>query len=164
MTLTADELRKALSYDEATGVFHWIGSGKGRVVGSVAGHLDGLGYVSISVNSKRYKAHRLAWLYVYGCLPNQPLDHRNCIRHDNRIANLRLATHFLNNGNVRSYNKFGFKGVSYHPKRTSYKKWRAQIMVRGEPIYLGHFATPEEAHEAYVLAAKKHFGEFARAA
>jgi len=151
-----------VSYNPETGCFRWVGRGKGRRVGEAAGHLEGLGYVSISIDGKRYKAHRLVWLYVHGYLPKQPVDHINCIKNDNRIANLRLATHFLNNGNVPSYNKTGFKGVTYKRQRTSYKKWRAQITIGGKPIYLGYFATPEEAHAAYSVAAKSYFGEFAR--
>jgi hypothetical protein len=37
-------------------------------------------------------------------------------------------------------------------------------MVNWKQISLGVYKTPEEAHAAYVVAAKQYFGEFARAA
>ena len=36
--------------------------------------------------------------------------------------------------------------------------------VEGKAKYLGSYATPAEAHAAYMAAAKIHFGEFARGA
>jgi hypothetical protein len=41
---------------------------------------------------------------------------------------------------------------------------RASIKANGKRIFLGLFLTAEEAHDAYCAAAKKYFGEFARAA
>jgi hypothetical protein len=42
------------------------------------------------------------------------------------------------------------------------RKYQANIQVEGEKIYLGTFATIEEASAAYAEAARQHFGEFAR--
>ena len=42
-------------------------------------------------------------------------------------------------------------------------RWRAEIYKDGRAHRLGTFATPEGAHAAYVAAARKLFGEFARA-
>lgn len=42
------------------------------------------------------------------------------------------------------------------------KKWRTQIKVGDDVIFLGYFHTALEAHEAYGRAAVKYFGEFAR--
>ena len=80
---------------------------------------------------------------------------------DNRKENLRIATIGQNNRNKRKYktNTSGFKGVSLH---TASKKWSAQIRCGGNPIYLGLFETPEEAHAAYSLKAKELHKEFAR--
>ena len=81
---------------------------------------------------------------------------------DNRIANLRDATFSQNGGNMRTpqqRNTSGFKGVSWSEGR---KKWTTSIGVRGKYYNLGHFSTPEEAHEAYCAAAVKFHGEFAK--
>ena len=57
-----------------------------------------------------------------------------------------------------SSNTSGYKGVSWYKRD---RKWQAGIKVNGKFIYLGLFNDPKEAHEAYIKAAKKHFGEFA---
>lgn len=106
-------------------------------------------------------AHQLAWLYVNGTWPPSQIDHIDGDGLNNKIENLRLANSAQNNSN-RSFNgAVGFKGVYWNK---SGKAYRAQIQINGRRIYLGSFATPEEAHEAYVKAAKELHGEFARAA
>lgn len=42
-------------------------------------------------------------------------------------------------------------------------KYQAQIKVNYRSIYLGLFPTARAAHAAYIAAARKYFGEFARA-
>ena len=153
--LTQERLKELLDYDPETGVFVRKASRGTAKAGSVAGCMYNTGYIMIRIDSKDYTAHRLAWLYVYGCWPTNQIDHINRVKDDNRLCNLREATQSENNWNVGKYknNKSGLTGVSWH---NSTKKWQAQISVNGKLIYLGLFDTPEEGHAAYLKAKAAH--------
>lgn len=158
--LTASKLHEILDYNELTGVFTWKPRGSkefesigkcarwnGQYSGKQAGTLAN-GYISINIYYKIYRAHRLAWLYMYRVWPAKNLDHINGVCDDNRIDNLREATQAENRQNLRgakSNNSTGLLGVS-----KSYKdgKFRASINHK----HLGLYDTAEEAHEAYVNA------------
>jgi len=92
---------------------------------------------------------------------NKRPDHKNCVALDNRRKNLRPAdaTENMRNRRKSKNNTSGFKCVQ---KGRHGKGWQSNIMVDGKTIYLGTFATKEEAHAAYCEAAIKYFGEFAR--
>jgi hypothetical protein len=125
------------------------------VLGSVAGSKNWAGYILIPVNRATWRAHHLAWLYVYGRLPAQELDHVNGVPSDNRIANLREVTRAQNVQNQRAAqkrSKSGFLGVSHCPLT---KRWRARICTNGVQRMIGRFNTPEEAHAAYVEAKRQ---------
>lgn len=99
-----------------------------------------------------FKASHLAWLYVYGVLPDGIVDHKDTNPSNDRIGNLRQATIAENNQNVvrpRVDNRSGLKGVGWHEKDGM---WRARINVNGSQIFLGNYLTREEAHAAYVAA------------
>ncbi len=89
------------------------------------------------------------------------VDHINGDPTDNRRSNLRICTvsqNLMNRG-ANSNSKSGFKGVS--PCHSN-GRWRATINIAGsKQKHLGYFDTPEEAHAAYVEAAKQFHGEFA---
>lgn len=151
--LTAERLRDRLNYDPATGVFTWRKPLRRRNVGDAAGGPTEKGYVRIGIDGRMYMAHRLAWLHVHGSWPSGQLDHRNTIRSDNSIGNLRLATSAQNSANrSETHNSTGFKGV---------KRKRGKFEATFRKTYIGTFGTAEEAHRAYASAALSHFGEFA---
>jgi hypothetical protein len=128
-----------------------VNRGKARK-NAVAG-THSAGYLLISIDRVMYKAHRLAWLCVHGVWPRSNLDHKNGKRSDNRIDNLREATRAMNSQNMRlphADNQSGLLGVVRNHTRFS-----ARIMVCGKPLYLGTFATPRQAHAAYVQAKRK---------
>ena len=81
-------------------------------------------------------------------------DHRNHDTLDNRRQNLRIATRSQNSANA----KIVPAGVCLR----SHGKWQAQIAWRGKKIFLGHFDSSDEARSAYLEAANKLHGEFAR--
>lgn len=156
MQLTADQLRDALNYAPETGVFTWrIRPSKAVLPGTVAGCVEKrIGYVTIGIAGKVYKAHRLAWLYTHGVWPSGLIDHINGQKADNRIANLRDVKADGNSQNVKKpnrRNKSGFMGVIFYQN-----KWRASISVKGKSKWLGDYATPEEAHQVYLAAKRKY--------
>jgi hypothetical protein len=146
-----------LHYNPETGEFTWRTDCNKGIAVEKAGLIDpSNGYLRINIWNVLYYGHRLAWLFSTGEWPESALDHINGIKTDNRISNLRLASQRLNARNTLGRSKTGFKGV-YKDK----KNFVAQICVDGRKKHLGTFDTPEEAHIAYVDAAKLHFGEFA---
>lgn len=158
-TLTAERLREVLDYDPETGVFRWRVGGTGRRIGAEAGCRH-KAYTRITIDGRRWFAHNLAWLYVYGELPALRLDHRDGDGTNNRIGNLRPATHAQNMRNTKAKRGTSslFKGVSRHLSG----RWVAQICVGGKQTHLGLYADETEAARVYDRAATAAFGEFAR--
>lgn len=166
MGLQRDEVSKLFKYDPETGELANVawrnGLAKGRrLAGSVCRFKENNVYRTVSIANKSYPVHRIAWLLMTGEMPNGHIDHINGDGLDNRWSNLRLATHAQNRANSRRQknNTSGFKGVVWDKARG---KWIAAIRADGKGIYLGRFNTPEAAHAAYVAAAERHFGSFAR--
>lgn len=150
--VSVEFLKTHIAYDPLTGVFVWIAPRSTRLKpGDVAGRVSNRGYRHIMLNNRRYAAHHLAWLWVYGVLPSREIDHINGNRDDNRVINLREATRSENQQNVgkRSDNSSGFTGVSWNAKT---KSWKAQIAVNKKKIHIGLFSDPSTAHQAYLSA------------
>lgn len=159
-SLTQERLRYLLDYDPESGLFSWKNPQSKRCkVGQVAGSVDGGGYVQISIDGKRYKAHRLAHLHMTGEFPENEVDHINRVKTDNRWSNLREATSQQNKMN--SYradkNTSGKKGVSWNKQMD---KWMAYISVDGKNYHLGYYNDIEDAATAYATIAKILHGEF----
>lgn len=161
--LTAERLREVLNYEPQSGRFTWRvrlsnRTDADRQAGIVCKRS---GYRLIGIDGAVYKASRLAWLYMVGLWPVDRVDHANLNRSDDRWENLREATHSQNlaNTGLWSHNTSGFKGVHFHSQSG---RWRARIAKDGKHISLGLHDTPEMAHAAYCVAAKRLHGEFAR--
>jgi len=160
-------LKEMLSYDPETGVFTWLQGTSRSPTGSVAGGVSEQGYRRIRIFGKKYRAHRLAWLYMTGEWPTV-VDHKNGIRDDNRWVNLRKAsvTDNTRNTGITPRNTSGVKGVSWH-KRTS--GWEAGVRVSGrylrrqfQPSTHGGIEQAKKAAEAWVIETRSRaHGEFA---
>lgn len=109
----------------------------------------------------RQLAHRWVWKHFHGEYPQGSLDHINGKRSDNRIENLRLATHKQNMRNARVHrdSKTGYKGVYFHAAKN---RFESHICVDGKKVTLGYFKSSNEAATRYNVAARKLFGEFAK--
>jgi hypothetical protein len=89
------------------------------------------------------------------------VDHANRDTMDNRRCNLRFANRAQNCANTgpRRHNRLGIKGVyqiGEHPR------FYARIVRQGRRYHLGAFDTAEEAQGAYLKAAQRFYGDFAR--
>jgi len=145
MTLTQEELHEQLHYDPDSGFFYWLILKNNQLnIGDRAGSINPKGYVLITVNRISYKAHRLAWFYVYGYWPENDIDHKDRIKHHNWIENLREASKQCNarNRTVACNNKSGVKGVH---KSKKVNKWVAQIKVNKKSKYLGTYKYLDDA-------------------
>lgn len=157
--LAAARLRQLLHYDPETGLFWRRFQKFSKVVGSVT---NKEGHLRANVDGRASLLHRIAFLYMTGCMPEHEVDHINGDPADNRWANLRPATRSQNSRNRKLHTptSTGMKGVS---KQNDCNRWRAEIMVDGKKRYLGLFKTPGDAHAAYVDAANSYHGDFASA-
>ena len=90
--------------------------------------------------------------------PNRDVDHENYNTLDNRRINLRLATDSESSINRRldPRNKCGFRGIRCHNGH-----WTARIGLNRKNIYLGSFASAEDAARGYDRAAILYHGQFA---
>ncbi len=155
--LMLDRAKQAIHYDPETGRLTWLVDEGKRRVGKEAGGSLMKGYKRLRIDKEQYSHHQVAWLLVTGEWPASSIDHINRIKTDNRWDNLRLATQSQNNANRLPLSKSGLpKGVARIRDRFCGQGWKD-----GRRYYLGVYATPEEAHAAYVAFVSRGFGPYA---
>jgi hypothetical protein len=140
-------LLKRLIYDPFTGVFRWKKPPCAKIkANDIAGHLNKNGYRRIRIDGVYYLAHRLAWLYVYGYMPENEIDHKDRNPKNNAISNLRESSHQCNmrNSKKQKNNQSGVTGVYFVKSRG---KWAARIWIDDKCVFLGH-------HDDFVLAVR----------
>lgn len=164
-------LRELLRYEPETGKLYWLerpvemfedsatntaaGISKwwnGRFAGKEAFTARGVENCRTGrIFGQLFYAHRVVWALHYGAWPPFDVDHEDGDRSNNRIGNLRDATHQQNMQNKKLYanNRSGATGVSWH-KRT--KRWAAGYRVSGKRFHVGYFDTVSEAVAARAAA------------
>lgn len=164
--ITQQRVKELFEYDPQNGLFYWKkreGNNpfNAQWANKIAGNINNRGYLCMIVDGRKEYGHRLAWLYVYGTMPKEYMDHIDGNTSNNRIDNLREATAVENARNRRgkSRSASGIKGVNFFKPK---QRWRAAIRINGKPTHLGYFKTSEEAKEAYRVAATEYYGDFAR--
>jgi len=161
--ISVDELRDRFLLDENNGALYWRKQTGRCLAGSEAGSVCFRGYRRIRWHGSNILAHRVVFALTNGYWPTLEIDHINNEPTDNRPVNLREATHSQNQGNrkVSRNNMLGIKGVRMNQDG---KKYQAIIREKGRSVCLGSFDSAALAHEAYVQAANRVFGQYARAA
>lgn len=124
-------------------------------------NLGGKTYATREVAGTSVIMHRVILERMVGrpLISAELTDHKNTFATlDNRRANLRICDAIMNSGNrkMSKNNRSGYKGITFGDQR-----WRATITINKVPTQLGKFEDPISAHEAYCIAALKHFKEFA---
>lgn len=159
MNITQERLKQLVTYNPDSGIFYRKTTFGKSIAGNETGTKSMYGYLLITIDRKSYRAHRLAWLYMYGCIPNGHIDHINGIRTDNRIKNLREADYFKNawNSKVQKNNTTGVKGVSFNKKSRLYD---ASVCKNNKRYYVGGFKTLDEAKIAIEEFREYLHGEF----
>lgn len=165
--LTQEFLKNIIHYNDETGSFVWLKRPRemfncdrswnrwnNKYCAKEAGASTSDGYLAISINNTKYKAHRLAFLYFHGYMPKY-IDHIDQDKTNNRISNLRGVTHKENLMNMRKKknNTSGVTGVYW---RSDIDKWAAQIMVDGRCVPLGTHTDKFEAICARKSAEKRY--------
>lgn len=132
-----------------SGNLYWkIKPSKKVAIGTLAGSLNSGGYMDVQLKRKHYQVHRIIYEMFYGPIPyGMEIDHKDHIRTNNIISNLRLVTHPVNQKNQRknSQNTSGIVGVTWKADRN---KWHAQISVAGKNKHLGFFDDIADARKA----------------
>lgn len=153
--LTQELLKTLFSYDMKTGDFVRIKSVAQQRAGFIAGSKNSKGYKRIRINGSYYYCHRLAFLYLYGEMPEGVVDHIDGNPSNNSINNLRCVSRSQNAQNLKqshSDSKTKELGVWVH-KQTG--KYCSQITVKSKRISLGLFNSTQEAKNAYLKAKRE---------
>lgn len=141
---SATALKHWFDYLPTSGQLIWKQSSGGTTKGDVAGSIDKrTGYRRISMQGKKFMAHRLVWIWHGNKLEaGMDLDHINRDRADNRIENLRICTRSENCNNQAKVDTARY--IRHRPECTR----RPWIVYYKRHKYVGAFYTREAAEQA----------------
>jgi|JI10StandDraft_1071094.scaffolds.fasta_scaffold1062880_1 hypothetical protein len=149
-----------------TGIFKYLDDGNlVRIDGLLmntsekVGWLNSSGYLQTEYLGVAYMLHRIVWeLHNAPLKPWEKLDHIDHNKLNNKIDNLRIATHAQNmvNKPVPKNNTTGYKWVLATPSG----KFQARPNHNGKKIYAGLFDTAEEAYNVSLKIMRELHGEF----
>lgn len=148
---TNNQIAKLFTYYRIEGVLRWKEPAYFRrtdLIGEIAGGKDGRGYLSVRINKKAYKIHRLIWFIEYGTWPKM-IDHIDGDPSNNFILNLRASDDTKNQHNRKSHRKGKLVGAHWNKRN---QVWTSSIRINKKPVFLGRFDSEIKAHKAYMKA------------
>lgn len=132
-----------------------------KYAGTKAGCDMGNGYYAVSVNSERYKLHRIIYHMMIADVNGiTHIDHKNGNPSDNRLDNLRTANASQNAVNFKGYrgdSKSLARGVSWNAAN---KKWEAYAYKGGKRYQAGLFLEKVDALKSAHSKRVELFGEY----
>lgn len=159
--LTAKRAGDRLHYNQDAGVLVWKFRDRvefktdkhwkiwnTRYAGTEAGWVysdsHGNKYLCVTVDGRKYRAHRVIWLMTTGAWPVNHIDHIDGDGMNNAISNLRDVTASQNHRNqkIDSRSKTGIPGVRFC---SDTQKYETRIHNRGKSQRLGRFTDFFEA-------------------
>ena len=162
--LTHEYLKQCIDYNPETGDFKWKITEAGNIYGNNAfcvhiGRNNDISLRSV-ILGKPYMTNRLIVFWMTGYMPS---PNRVVMPIDNNALNLKWGNIKVGNRSdacikKRNNGMLASKGVYFHKQ---HNKYYSNITINGKQKFLGLFKTEAEAHEAYMKAARKHYGELA---
>ena len=146
-------------FEYRDGELYWKAKRPSIYVGDRAGWSCGNGYRKVHVQKKQMFEHRVIFAMFNNYLPKF-IDHIDGNKTNNKIENLREATHSENLRNVKTKinNSSGVKGVCWCKKA---KKWEVQVKVNKKKKHLGYFDDIELAALVAHEGRNKYHGSYA---
>ena len=129
----------AYSEESSTGLINKVNRGAIGKEDQEVGTINGRGYFVFKFIHKMYRSHRVIYFLCTGIDPEEKIvDHIDTNPLNNKISNLRLATHKQNQDNRKKSknNSSGVTGVYWHKCQN---KWRSAISKNNRTIILGAF-------------------------
>jgi len=158
-----EKIKEAINYDPETGEFTWSIPPKchPNLLGKPCGVWipnRSKEYLVIQIFGKKYRAHRLAWMIVYGAIP-EVVDHIDGNTKNNAISNLRNVTCLENSQNHLKHQLPTERKKSGLPAGVKLLKsgmFQARITIGKRQIALGSYPTAQKAHEVYMEKRRKY--------
>lgn len=159
MEITQELVRQKFFYHPEAGLI-FRKNKKGQLK-SLCNYAKKDGYVQFHLGDKMVLAHRIAWIYCYGDIDGLEIDHIDGNPSNNRLSNLRLASHQQNMCNrvLQKNNTSGISGVSW---KKDAKKWFVYVYKDKKRIQFGCFDNLLDAAACSISKRKILHGEFAR--
>jgi nucleoside diphosphate kinase len=158
MPLSKEMLNELFEYRDGE-IYYKVSRSRNKVGSKAGTYRKHDNAYQVIIKRKHYLIHRVVFMMHHGYLP-QFVDHIDGNRANNKIENLREATHSQNAHNcaIRKDSKTNVKNVSWNKVD---KSWKVRIQVNHTRITIGQFKDLELAELVAMEARNKFHGQFA---